>query len=88
MKHLTRSIPLFLACLFIGPFAFAEPIPKGLLGDWSLTIESGDAGWMSIAEKDGSEWSEREGDPSVKPASGVDWSLGIMEHHGVVLRMK
>lgn len=28
----------------------AAPIPEELLGDWSLDIESGEAGWLSIAE--------------------------------------
>ncbi len=39
--------------LAINPIVRAESIPKELLGDWSLIIESGEAGWMSIAEKGG-----------------------------------
>jgi len=31
----------------------AEPIPQGLKGDWSLSIESGEAGWLSMGEKEG-----------------------------------
>ena len=37
--------------LFSALLAGAEPIPKALLGDWSLNMESGEAGWMSIGEK-------------------------------------
>lgn len=31
----------------------ADPIPPELLGDWSLAIESGEAGWLSVGEEDG-----------------------------------
>lgn len=31
----------------------AEPIPKEMLGDWSLNLKSGEAGWLSVSEKDG-----------------------------------
>ena len=44
------SLLLFLAwCATAG----AGQIPEELLGDWSLEIESGEAGWLSIAEEDG-----------------------------------
>jgi hypothetical protein len=43
---------LFLSLLAV-TFVNAEPIPKQLMGDWSLTIESGEAGWLSVREKDG-----------------------------------
>ena len=33
--------------------ANAEPIPKEMLGDWSLNLKSGEAGWLSVSEKDG-----------------------------------
>jgi hypothetical protein len=31
----------------------ADSIPVDLMGDWTLTIASGEAGWISVAEKDG-----------------------------------
>ena len=31
----------------------ADPIPKEMLGDWSLNLKSGEAGWLSVSEKDG-----------------------------------
>jgi len=57
--------------------AATEPIAEPLIGDWSLTIQSGEAGWLSVAEK--------EGKPSVammvnvgsiKPLKGVEVSDG------------
>ena len=53
--------------------SLAEPVPESLLGDWSLSLQSGEAGWLSVAEKDG--------EPSVammvnvgsiKPLNGVE----------------
>jgi len=32
------------------PVLSAEPVPKALLGDWTLSITSGEAGWLSISE--------------------------------------
>ncbi|MDF1824733.1 MAG: DUF1080 domain-containing protein [Verrucomicrobiales bacterium] len=40
------------ACSLIS-FATAESIPSELSGDWSLVLESGEAGWLSISEVDG-----------------------------------
>lgn len=37
----------------LASLAAADPIPKPLLGDWSLDIKSGEAGWLSIAENEG-----------------------------------
>ncbi len=31
----------------------AETVPTELLGDWTLSIPTGEAGWISVAEKDG-----------------------------------
>ncbi|MFT4546899.1 MAG: hypothetical protein ACI8XO_004308 [Verrucomicrobiales bacterium] len=50
MKFITYSF--LLTSLLLLPIK-AEPIPEDLLGDWSLVIESGEAGWLSIGEKDG-----------------------------------
>ena len=62
-------------CVAYLPFTSrAEPIPESLLGDWSLQIKSGEAGWLSISETD-------DGEPSVammvnvgsiKPLKGVE----------------
>ena len=30
----------------------AEPVPKNLLGDWSLDLDSGEPAWMSVSEKE------------------------------------
>ena len=66
---LTALSLVLLTCL-----ARAESIPEPLLGDWSLQIESGEAGWLSISETD-------DGKPSVammvnvgsiKPLKGVE----------------
>ena len=32
----------------------AASVPKALLGDWTLDLESGEPAWMSVVEKDGS----------------------------------
>jgi len=56
------------------PALQAEPLPDLMLGDWSLKIESGGAGWLSISETN-------DGEPSVammvnvgsiKPLKGVE----------------
>ncbi|MDB4512151.1 DUF1080 domain-containing protein [Arenicella sp.] len=49
------AAPCFLILfLTLSPIAiYAEPVPKDLLGDWSLVLESGEAGWLSVGEKEG-----------------------------------
>ena len=45
---------LFLSWMVFSPMGGnAEPIPKEMLGDWSLNLNSGEAGWLSVSEKDG-----------------------------------
>lgn len=45
---------LFLSWMVFSPMGGnAEPIPKEMLGDWSLNLKSGEAGWLSVSEKDG-----------------------------------
>lgn len=62
-----------LLCLFAGAWANAERIPKELLGDWSLIIESGEAGWLSIGEKDGEpEVAMMVNVGTIRPLKGVD----------------
>ena len=47
-----RTIYL-LACLF-WPFAsFAESVPKGLIGDWSLILSTNEPAWLKVEIKDG-----------------------------------
>jgi hypothetical protein len=68
-------VTLLLLCSALLPLpSSADPIPESLIGDWSLRIESGEAGWLSISETD-------EGEPSVammvnvgsiKPLKGVE----------------
>lgn len=46
---------LAILCLFL--FASldssrAEPVPEGLMGDWSLDLESGEPAWMSVYEEE------------------------------------
>lgn len=48
LQLLTLLLPLW-TCVQLK----AESIPPGLLGDWTLSISSGEAGWMSVSEKDG-----------------------------------
>ena len=45
--------PTLLILTLLPTLATAEPIPEALLGDWSLNIASGEAGWLSIAENAG-----------------------------------
>jgi hypothetical protein len=45
---------LLVMLLLLSPgWSSAEPISKDFLGDWTLSIESGEAGWLSVAEEDG-----------------------------------
>lgn len=45
---------LFLSWMVFSPMGGnAESIPKEMLGDWSLNLKSGEAGWLSVSEKDG-----------------------------------
>lgn len=48
-----RWFLVILPSLLIGSNAKAGSIPGRLLGDWSLKVESGKAGWMSIGENQG-----------------------------------
>ena len=48
MKHLLTSL-LLLAAIS----SFAGSVPDELYGDWSLDIESGEAGWLRIADNNG-----------------------------------
>jgi hypothetical protein len=68
------ALTLLLCASVFSASAQAESIPDSLLGDWTLEIESGEAGWLSISETD-------EGQPSVsmmvnvgsiKPLKGVE----------------
>lgn len=61
-----------LLCVF-SACAIAGPIPKEMRGDWSLDIESGEAGWLRIAENEGaSEISMLVNVGSIKPLKGVE----------------
>lgn len=46
------AIALLLS-ISLSSLANAEPIPEELVGDWSLEIESGEAGWLSVGESEG-----------------------------------
>ena len=70
-------IVAFLAC-FVAPPASAEPVGETLAGDWTFTLPSGQAGWISVGQSD-------EGDPAVsmlvdvgpiKPLNGVEVKEG------------
>ncbi len=52
----------------------AESISETLLGDWSLAIESGEAGWLSISETDDAQpsVSMMVNVGSIKPLNGVE----------------
>ncbi len=74
-----RYFCCLLSLLSLAPLTRGESIPPELLGDWSLVIESGEAGWMSIVEIDG--------EPSVamavnvgtlKPLNGVEVKDGTI----------
>lgn len=74
-----RFLCLFFTTLCFTGFAKAGPIPAELLGDWSLDIESGEAGWLSVGEIDG--------EPSVammvnvgsiNPLKGVEVKEGVI----------
>lgn len=42
----------FLLLLASALSLYSEPVPRGLLGDWSLDLESGEPAWMSVGEKE------------------------------------
>ena len=50
-----RRLLLLASLAIIGAFssARAEPVPKGLLGDWTLKLDSGVPAWMRVEEKEG-----------------------------------
>ena len=48
MKHLLTGL-LLLAAIS----SFAGSVPDELYGDWSLNIESGEAGWLRMADNNG-----------------------------------
>jgi hypothetical protein len=50
---MTRSLVLIAAFVLTGSNLIAESIPKEMIGDWSLSIESGEAGWLSVSENEG-----------------------------------
>ena len=50
----SATCPLVFSCLLAAAsIAKADSIPADLLGDWSLTLESGEPAWMSVVEKEG-----------------------------------
>ena len=51
LHHPGRTAVGLLLTFTLIAFANAEPIPEPLKGDWSLSIESGEAGWLSITEE-------------------------------------
>ncbi len=62
MNRIVNSIlsrSLFLVCIFgllfliIATPASAESVPRQLMGDWSLEMDSGMPAWMSVLETDG-----------------------------------
>ncbi len=53
VKFLSSLAILCLLALALSSALKAAAVPKELLGDWSLELESGDPAWMSVVEKDG-----------------------------------
>jgi hypothetical protein len=49
--HSLTSLTILCLLLFASP-AKAEPVPKDLLGDWSLHLDSGEPAWMSVGEEE------------------------------------
>jgi hypothetical protein len=49
----TSLIVLCLSALFWSSPLRAQSVPDELMGDWTLDLESGEPGWMSVAEKEG-----------------------------------
>jgi len=66
--------------LFVFPVCvIAGPIPKELIGDWSLDIESGEAGWLRVAENNGEpEVSMLVNVGSIKPLKGIEFRDGVI----------
>ncbi|HUG18605.1 MAG TPA: DUF1080 domain-containing protein [Planctomycetaceae bacterium] len=59
-----RRLPIL--CLLVGLFpltCFAEE-PNPIYGDWALTLPTGEAGWLSVSERDG------------KPHVELMWAVG------------
>lgn len=68
MKYFTAIFSLLFPV-----FLSAETIPPQMLGDWSLEIESGEAGWLRIAEaENGLEVSMLVDVGSIKPLKGAE----------------
>ncbi len=70
---------MLLVTLIHGQIAKADHIPEDLFGDWSLIIESGEAGWLSIGEDEGEPavaMSVNVG--SIKPLNGVEVREGTI----------
>ena len=53
VRRMARGLLLVLLALLPGSLARAEAIPDGLLGDWTLAMTSGEAGWLSVSEDAG-----------------------------------
>lgn len=56
MSH--RNVALPLAVMIwcgVGSVSFAEMVPKDLIGDWTFTLPSGQAGWISVGESEAGE---------------------------------
>ena len=68
MKHMLTGL-LVLAAIS----SFAGSVPDELYGDWSLDIESGEAGWLRIADNNGElEVFMMVNVGSVRPLKGVE----------------
>ena len=52
MMNIKLISSLVILCAFACTLTAAS-VPKELLGDWSLDLESGEPAWMSVVEKDG-----------------------------------
>jgi len=47
------ALCLALPFMFLSPTARADQLPEGLVGDWSLNLDSGMPAWMRVVEKEG-----------------------------------
>ncbi|MBL49338.1 MAG: glycosyl hydrolase [Roseibacillus sp.] len=81
MPQRGSGVPLLilLALLFSGGLVRCEDLPANLLGDWSLQIKSGEAGWLSVRCEDGGPvvaMTVNVG--TTRPRKGVQWAGGVL----------
>jgi hypothetical protein len=63
---------VLLLPLSVGSLLQAESVPTDLLGDWTLSISSGEAGWISVSQKQQPEVCMMVNVGTINPLKGVE----------------